>query len=198
MCITIRVITGDYCSKSDSKEEDRRSTIRSFALRVDETIRKAIDWQQGMTRRNKPQLPWFCNSCDEHHYHLAAADYKGCVRDQPGWPVPKSSFIWDFWMNRKYVCMCVYSYFEKGCRIKCARQLRKVLWVVFEFIVFQGNLKEWQEKWVLKESNKSRFDSYSVRNSVLILSHITLRDCREHIFSGNLSRNSCMWIYKIT
>ena len=31
---------------------------------------------------------------------------------------------------------------------------------------------------VLKESNKSRFDSYTVRNSVLIISHITFRDCR--------------------
>ena len=45
---------------------------------------------------------------------------------------------------------------------------------------------------VLKESNKSRFDSYSVRNSVLIISHITFRDCRVHIFSDNLSRNSCI------
>ena len=35
---------------------------------------------------------------------------------------------------------------------------------------------------VLKESNKGRFDSYSVRNSVLNISHITLRDCRVHIF----------------
>ena len=35
---------------------------------------------------------------------------------------------------------------------------------------------------VLKESNKSRFYSYSVRNSVLIISHITFRDCRLHIF----------------
>ena len=43
---------------------------------------------------------------------------------------------------------------------------------------------------VLKESNKSRFDSYSVRNSVLIISHITLRDYRVHIFSDNLSQNS--------
>ena len=34
---------------------------------------------------------------------------------------------------------------------------------------------------VLKESNKSRFDSYKVRNSVLIISHITFRDCRVHI-----------------
>ena len=45
---------------------------------------------------------------------------------------------------------------------------------------------------VLKESNKSRFDSYSVRNSVLIISHITFLDCRVlNFFSGNLSRNSC-------
>ena len=35
---------------------------------------------------------------------------------------------------------------------------------------------------VLKESNKSRFDSYSVRNSVLLISHTTFRDCRVHIF----------------
>ena len=47
--------------------------------------------------------------------------------------------------------------------------------------------------WVLKESNKSRFDSYSVRNSVLIISHITFQDCRVHIFSDNLSRNSCIY-----
>ena len=45
---------------------------------------------------------------------------------------------------------------------------------------------------VLKESNKSRFDSYSVRNSVLIISHITFWDCRMHIASDNLSRNSCI------
>ena len=41
-------------------------------------------------------------------------------------------------------------------------------------------------------SNKSRFNSYSVRNSVLIISHITFRDCRVHIFSDNLSRNICI------
>ena len=45
---------------------------------------------------------------------------------------------------------------------------------------------------VLKESNKSRFDSYSVRHSVLIISHITFRHCRLHISSHNLSRNSCI------
>ena len=45
---------------------------------------------------------------------------------------------------------------------------------------------------VLKESNKSRFDNYPVKNSVLIISDITFRDCRVHTFSDNLSRNSCM------
>ena len=45
---------------------------------------------------------------------------------------------------------------------------------------------------VLKKSNKSRFDGYSVKKSALIMSHITFRDCRVHSFSDNLSRNSCM------
>ena len=40
---------------------------------------------------------------------------------------------------------------------------------------------------LLKESNKRKFDSCSVRNGVLIISHIALRDCRVHIFSDNLS-----------
>ena len=47
---------------------------------------------------------------------------------------------------------------------------------------------------VLKESDKSRFDSHNPGNSVLIISHIThntFRDCRVHSFSDNLSRNSC-------
>ena len=35
---------------------------------------------------------------------------------------------------------------------------------------------------VLKESNKGRFDSYSARNGVLIISHITFRDCCVNIF----------------
>ena len=45
--------------------------------------------------------------------------------------------------------------------------------------------------WVLKESNKSRFDSCSVSNSILIMYHldITFRDCRAHIFSDNLSQH---------
>ena len=47
---------------------------------------------------------------------------------------------------------------------------------------------------VLKRSSKSRFDSYSVRNSPLIISRITFRDSRVHFFPDNLSRNSCIHV----
>ena len=59
----------------------------------------------------------------------------------------------------------------------------------FEFTVPLRNLREWHKRpssdlclRVLKESNKSRFESYSVRNSELIVSQITFRDCRVNIF----------------
>ena len=74
-----------------------------------------------------------------------------------------------------------------------------VLWVVLSFYLKEFERKTQEVKdvclRVLKESNKGRFDSDSVRNSVLIyLSHITFRDCRLHIFSDNLSRrNGCMY-----
>ena len=50
---------------------------------------------------------------------------------------------------------------------------------------------------VLKESNKRSFDSYSVRKSVLIISHITFRDRRVHIFADNLSQNSCIHLFQL-
>ena len=65
----------------------------------------------------------------------------------------------------------IYSYFEKGCRKKCTRQSRKVLWVVLSSLFFKKNWKNGTREpmdvclRVLEESNKSRFDSYSVTNS---------------------------------
>ena len=50
---------------------------------------------------------------------------------------------------------------------------------------------------VLKESNKNRFDSCSVGNSVLIISHITFWDCHMHISCDNLSGNSCILFQKV-
>ena len=53
---------------------------------------------------------------------------------------------------------------------------------------------------VLMESNKSRFNSTVVRNSVLIISHITFRDCHVHIFPTTfleiaVYENACTQVY---
>ena len=89
-----------------------------------------------------------------------------------------------------------YSCFKKG-RKKCTRQSWKVLWVILSSLFFKKFQRIAREAMhlclrVLKESNISRFDSYGVRKSALIISHITFRDCRVHSFSDNLSRNSCI------
>ena len=66
----------------------------------------------------------------------------------------------------------------------------------FEFAVLERNLKEKHERPYghrfanAKESSKSRFSSYSVRDRVLIIPHITFRDCRVYNFADNLSLNS--------
>ena len=58
----------------------------------------------------------------------------------------------------------------------------------FEFTVLQRLIERMAREAmdiclrVLKESNKSRFDSYSARNSELIVAHINFWDCRVHIF----------------
>ena len=53
-------------------------------------------------------------------------------------------------MIELHVHDCTYSYFKKGCRKKCTQQSRKVLSQEAMDVCFQ----------VLKESNKSRFDSF--------------------------------------
>ena len=53
MCLTITVITGDFCSKSDSIEEDRGSGTVVFVAcrRLSDSV-WAIDCQQGEARRS--------------------------------------------------------------------------------------------------------------------------------------------------
>ena len=91
----------------------------------------------------------------------------------------------------------VYIYFEKDCREKCTRQSRKVLWAVLSSLFFKEIWKNDTRGHrrmlrMLKESSNRRCDSCSVRSSVLIIPHVTFRDCRVHIFSDNLPRNSCI------
>ena len=81
--------------------------------------------------------------------------------------------------------------FRERLSDKCTWQARKVLWMVLSSPFFKEILRnvETSHRRMLvrdKGSNKSRLDSYIVRNRVLIISHITFRDCRVHILSDNL------------
>ena len=64
----------------------------------------------------------------------------------------------------------------------------------FDFSFFQRNLKELLRKAMEMCLRVAKVGSTAtvVRNSVLTIFHITFRDCRVHIFSHNLSRNSCI------
>ena len=74
--------------------------------------------------------------------------------------------------NTGQVSMSHYSCFEKGRRKKCTLQSRKVLWVVFSSLFFKeisknGTRGQGRMFARAKGNNKSRFDSYSVKNKCI-------------------------------
>ena len=91
----------------------------------------------------------------------------------------------------------ITSYFEKGCRKKCTRQSRKALWVVLSSLCFSKKFERIDTKGHgnVFASAKVHSTATVVRNRVLIITHVTFRDYRVHIFSDNLSRNSCIAVY---
>ena len=68
----------------------------------------------------------------------------------------------------------------------------------FKCTVFQRNLKESYGRPLIyvcecwRKVTKVGSTATVVRNSVLIISHITFRDCRVHFILDKLSRNNCM------
>ena len=104
------------------------------------------------------------------------------------------------WINHhfggtKQKCFLTYSYFEKGCWQKCTQQFyfeRYCEWFGVHCSSKKFERMAWEAidvclQLLKKESSNRRFDSYSARNSILIISHITFQDCRVHIFSDKLS-----------
>ena len=91
--------------------------------------------------------------------------------------------------------LLAYSYFKKGCQKKCTRQTRKVLWVVVSSLFFKeiwknGTRVHGHVFASVKGKQQKEIRQYSVRNSVVIISHITFQGCRGKFFSNNLSQNS--------
>ena len=86
-------------------------------------------------------------------------------------------------------CLGIYSYFEKGCRKKVHATIPKGIVGDFEITVLHRNFERMAREamdcvsdGVLKRSSKSRLDSYNVRNSVWVISHITFLEYRVYFF----------------
>ena len=102
------------------------------------------------------------------------------------------------------MCTVVYSYFEKGCRKKVHATILTGIVGDFKCTVFQRNLKESYGRPLIyvcecwRKVTKVGSTATVVRNSVLIISHITFRDCRVHFILDKLSRNSCTQLHSST
>ena len=101
--------------------------------------------------------------------------------------------------GREVFSLLTYSYFEKGWRKKCARQSRKVLWVVLSSLLYKeirkngtgGHGHDMFASAKGKQKIKVGSTGTVVRYSVMIISHITFRDCCVHFFCDSRSRSSC-------
>ena len=101
-----------------------------------------------------------------------------------------------------YCDVHVDSSFKKGCR-KCECDNPKGIAGGVEFTEHSSKKFERMAREtidiclpVLKESNKSRFNNAVIRNSVLIISHITFTGLSHVHFLDNLSQNSRMYLNK--
>ena len=93
--------------------------------------------------------------------------------------------------------LTVYTAISRKVVAKVNATIPKSIVSGFEFTLLQRNLKEWHERpWTYVSECKRKATKVGLKatvsgNSVLIISHSTFRDCRVHIFSDNLSRDSC-------
>ena len=88
-----------------------------------------------------------------------------------------------------------------GCQLSVHATILKGIMGAFEFSFFQRNLKELARKAmemclrVLKESIKSRFDSYSRQEQCIDHIPYYLSGLSRAHFSDNLSPNSCILLF---
>ena len=92
----------------------------------------------------------------------------------------------------------VYSYFEKGCRKKCTRQSRMVLWVVFSSLFFKEIWKNGTTRghgyMSASAEGKQKKSVRQLQCEEQYIDHIPyyLSGLSSAHFSDNLSRNSCI------
>ena len=97
----------------------------------------------------------------------------------------------------------IYSFFEKKVVGKSASDNPERHWVVLSSLFFREIWKNWHERpWKCvckcwRKATKVGSTVTVVRNSVSIISHITFRDCRVHIFPTTfleIAHDVCNWL----
>ena len=119
-------------------------------------------------------------------------------QDSNIWPPKHRTDALSTWATENSWRARPYSYFEKGCRKKCTRQSRKVLWVVLSslfFKKFERMARETMDQYVRAAKGKQQLkvgSTATVSGTVYWLYPISPFGIVVHIFSDNLSRNSCI------
>ena len=103
--------------------------------------------------------------------------------------------LWILWRESAAYAF-LNSYFEEGCRKKCTRQSRKVLWVVLSSLFVEEIWKNGPRRhgrmfaYVCEcesRATKVGLTATVVRNSVLIISHISLSHAHLCVNSDDMS-----------
>ena len=119
------------------------------------------------------------------------------------WSRISARLTWRVYETASFSCgkkdrICCLQLFWERLSGKVHATILKSIVGGFEFSFFQRNLKELARKAmdmclrVLKKSNKSRTDSYSRQEQCIDHIPYYLSGLSLHIFSPNLSRNSCI------
>ena len=103
---------------------------------------------------------------------------------------------------RPFHPLCIQLFWERLSEKSTATILKGIVGD-FKCTVFQRNLKESYGRPLIyvcecwRKVTKVGSTAKVVRNSVLIISHITSRDCRVHFIFDKRSRNSCIWMPRV-
>ena len=124
--------------------------------------------------------------------------YQETLLVDPFWEVSPSKVSSFVFYSVQQLCF-VYSYFERGCRIKCMQQYQKVLWVVLSSLFFKKIWKNGMRGHGCVFANTKGKQQKKVQQlqcqCIDYLPHYLSRLLHAHFFRLNLPLNSCFTVF---
>ena len=124
--------------------------------------------------------------------------YQETLLVDPFWEVSPSKVSSFVFYSVQQLCF-VYSYFERGCRIKCMQQYQKVLWVVLSSLFFKKIWKNGTRGHGRVFANTKGKQQKKVQQlqcqCIDYLPHYLSRLLHAHFFRLNLPLNSCFTVF---